>query len=155
MTEGTARPALARLFAMAFRDLIDDLHDRLAQRGWSDVRPPYGFVLLAAREQPTTAAELATLLGISKQATSQLLEAMSAAGYVRREPSAVDRRQRAVVLTSRGRRLLAAVEDIYQELDAEWADLIGRTALEEVRSALTRVLLERHDGRLPPVRPGW
>ena len=134
---------------MAFRDLIDDLHERLAQRGWSDVRPPYGFVLLAARERPTTAGELAALLGISKQATSQLIDAMSTAGYVRREPSAVDGRQRAVVLTSRGRELLAAVEAIYQELDAEWADIIGRPALESVRSSVTQVLLDRHDGQLP------
>jgi DNA-binding MarR family transcriptional regulator len=140
---------------MAFRDLIDDLHERLAERGWNDVRPPYGFVLLAARERSTTAAELATLLGISKQATSQLLDAMSSANYVRREPSAVDARQRAVVLTARGRELLAAVEAVYQELDDEWAEIIGRSALESLRTAITQVLLDRHRGQLPPVRPGW
>jgi DNA-binding MarR family transcriptional regulator len=155
VTDGATPPALARLFAMAFRDLIEDLHERLDQRGWSDVRPPYGFVLLAAREEPTTAAELAALLGISKQATSQLIDAMSHAGYVRRERSEADARERAIVLTARGRELLTAVEAIYEELDAEWADIIGRPALETLRSAVTRVLLDRHDGQLPPVRPGW
>lgn len=148
-------PALARLFAMAFRDLIDDLHGRLVQSGWTDVRSPYGFVLLAARDRPTTVAELTTLLGISKQATSQLVDAMCRSGYVRREPSATDGRQRPVVLTERGQELLTAVERIYHDLDDEWADVIGRKALEGMRQSLTRVLLARNDGRLPPVRPGW
>jgi hypothetical protein len=48
------RPPLARLFAIACRSLIDGLHTRLATRGWSDVRPAFGFVLLAARRAPTS-----------------------------------------------------------------------------------------------------
>ena len=39
-------PPLARLFAIAYRQLIDGLHDRLQARGWTDVRPAFGFVLL-------------------------------------------------------------------------------------------------------------
>ena len=37
---------LARLFAIAYRLLIDGLHERLRARGWTDVRPAFGFVLL-------------------------------------------------------------------------------------------------------------
>ena len=44
-------PPLARLFAIGYRLLIDQLHDRLRALGWTDVRPAYGFVLLAARDQ--------------------------------------------------------------------------------------------------------
>jgi len=47
-------PPLARLFAIAYRLLIDSLHDRLQAQGWTDVRPAYGFVLLAARDQPAS-----------------------------------------------------------------------------------------------------
>ncbi|MCU1617435.1 MAG: transcriptional regulator, MarR family, partial [Frankiales bacterium] len=43
---------LARLFAMAYRLLVDGLHERLAERGWSDVRPAFGFVLLALQGGP-------------------------------------------------------------------------------------------------------
>ena len=42
---------LARLLAMAYRQLIDDLHDRLAREGYTDVRPEFGYVLLAARKK--------------------------------------------------------------------------------------------------------
>jgi hypothetical protein len=39
---------------MAYRQLIDALHDRLAAAGHDDVRPAFGYMLLALREQPTT-----------------------------------------------------------------------------------------------------
>ena len=51
----TPDPYLARLFAMAYRQLIDGLHERLRDQGWTDVRPAFGFVLLAARAGPITA----------------------------------------------------------------------------------------------------
>ena len=74
-------PPLARLFAIAYRLLIDGLHDRLQAQGWTDVRPPYGFVLLAARDQPASVTGLASLMGMTKQAASKLVEAMVAGGY--------------------------------------------------------------------------
>ena len=67
-------PPLARLFAIGYRMLIDGLHDRLRARGWSDVRPAFGFVLLAARDQPTSVSELAEVMGTTKQAASKLVE---------------------------------------------------------------------------------
>ena len=69
---GPAAVPLARLMGMGFRLLIDDLHDRLAAQGWRDIRPAYGFALLAIRDGETTTTELARLLGVTKQATSKL-----------------------------------------------------------------------------------
>ena len=43
---------LARLFAIAYRHLVVGLHERLVARGWRDVRPHYGYVLLACRDRP-------------------------------------------------------------------------------------------------------
>jgi DNA-binding MarR family transcriptional regulator len=146
---------MARLLAMAFRQLMESLHDRLAERGWTDVRRPYGFVLLAAREGRLTAGEVTELLGMTKQATSQLLEAMEAEGLVERRPDDDDARVKRVAITDKGRRLLATVEEIYAELEQEWAEHIGPDAVEAVRSDLHRVLLGLYGGRLPPIRPVW
>ena len=77
-------PPLARLFAVGYRQLIDGLHDRLRDRGWTDVRPAFGFVLLAARDQPTSVTELAELMGMTKQAASKLVDAMVSSGYIQR-----------------------------------------------------------------------
>ena len=155
MTELPEGVPIARLLAMAYRQLVDDLHARLKERGWEDVRPAFGFVLLAARSEPTTAGALADLMGTTKQAASKLLGAMEDAGYVRRSVSAEDGRRREVELSDRGRRLLGAVEEIYAELEAEWAAVIGERNLDRVRADLTRAVAHRHDGTLPPVRPTW
>lgn len=146
---------IARLLAMAYRLLMDDLHEQLRDRGWTDVRPAFGFVLLAARDEPTTAGDLATLMGTTKQAASKLLDVMEESGYVRRSVGRGDARRREVALSARGRRLLAAVEAIYAELEGEWAAAIGDAGVAQLRRDLTRVVAARSGGTLPAVRPTW
>jgi len=144
---------LARLFAIGYRSMIDALHERLATRGWPNVRPNYGFVLLAARGPGIQASEIAALMGISKQAASKLVEAMEQAGYLRRDPHADDLRAKVVTLTASGDELLAAVEQIYAELEDEWAAILDRDRVDALRADLTTVLRATHGGRLPAIRP--
>jgi DNA-binding MarR family transcriptional regulator len=146
---------LARLFAMAFRSLIDDLHAQLAERGWRDLRPPYGFVLLAVRDQPTTATDVGRLLGLTKQAASKVLDAMEAADLVRRRSHDEDGRAKLVEITPEGRRLLRDVETVYAELEAGWAAVVGAERLEALRRDIAAVLRAQNDGELPPIRPTW
>lgn len=147
------RVPLARLFAVGYRVLVDGLHRRLAERGWTDVRVNHGFVLLAARAGGLRGADVAALLGVSKQAASKLLDGLVDAGYITRERHARDDRAKLVRLTDRGHALLAAVEEIYTELESEWAGLIGVAAVESVRGDLTAVLQRAHGGRLPVITP--
>jgi DNA-binding MarR family transcriptional regulator len=149
------RIPLARLFATAYRDLIDRLHERLRERGWNDVRPAFGFVLLAARDEHTTVTEIAELMGATKQAASKLAAAMVDAGYLVPAGDADDARQRPLRLSRRGRRLLAEVEAISGELEREWATHIGATAVERLRRDLTRAVSAGHGGEMPAVRPTW
>lgn len=144
---------LARLLGMAFRQLVDDLHDQLVQRGWTDVRESYGFVLLAIRDSETSTTELAGLLGVSKQATSKLLEAMEEGGYVSRRDAEADRRIKLVSLAPRGTELLREVEQIYRDLEAAWVAEIGAGAVTKLKRRLEQVLRSRHDGELPRLRP--
>lgn len=111
--------------------------------------------MLAARGAPTTSTELAAIMGTSKQAASKLVDTMESAGYVRREVASDDGRSHPVVLTRRGERLLAAVEEIYVELEQEWEDIIGAARVRSMRGDLVRVLRTGDDGALPPVRPTW
>lgn len=158
--EGTPRSEspipLARLMAMAFRDLIDSLHACLADRGWTGVRPAYGFVLLAARDHGTSGTQIAALLGMTKQAASKLVDAMSDAGLVERRAVNDDARAKRVELTTTGRRFLADVEQIYADLEAGWAETLGGVdRVERLRADLLAVLRASHDGTLPAIRPTW
>ena len=149
-----AQPPLARLFAIAYRQLITDLHAELARRGWTDVRPAYGFALLALREGPLSGGELGALMGMTKQAASKLVEALVDAGYARRGESTGDARVRPIELTDRGRLLQTTAEDIYRDLEDRWAETIGDDRLAALRADLIRVT-STEDGELPPVRPLW
>jgi DNA-binding MarR family transcriptional regulator len=143
---------LARLFALGYRALIDGLHEELPRRGWPDVRPAFGFVLLALRDSPASLRDLPTTLGTTKQAVSKLVDAMVEAGYVERGTDPDDARAKRVQLSSRGRQLLAAVEEVYADLEREWATVLGEERLVGLRADLTAVLRTTAGGRLPPVR---
>jgi DNA-binding MarR family transcriptional regulator len=140
---------------MAYRMLIDGLHERLQAEGWNDVRPAFGFVLLACRDRPTTATELAALIGTTKQGASKLVDAMVTSGYVKRGVGEADGRHRPVHITARGKRLLTTVERLYADLEAKWAEVIGASEVERLRSDLVQVVTAAHGGELPPVRPTW
>lgn len=146
---------LARLMAMAFRTLIDNLHARLAQNGWREVRPVYGYVLLAARDASMTVTSVAALLGVTKQAASKLVESMVSDGYLLRGEHPEDARSKRLRLSAKGARLLATVESTYAEIEAEWASIIGVAAVERMRSDLTRALRGLHGDKLPAIRPTW
>ena len=145
---------LARLVAIAYRQLITDLHAELAAQGWIGVRPAYGFALLSLRDGPLTGGELGVALGMTKQASSKLVDTLVEEGYVCRCPPARDGRVRPVELTERGRGLLAASETIYHSLENRWAEVIGPARLAALREDLVAVV-RQEDGELPPVRPLW
>jgi len=152
-TAAEAPTPLARLLVMAYRQLIDALHERLAAAGYEDVRPAYGYVLLAVRDKPTTAAEVVSLLGVTKQATSKLIEEMEHGGYVKRDVHGDDARAKAIAITPRGKRFLGVVESIYRDLEAEWARATSRKRVETLRADLRAIVEAAHGGTLPPVRP--
>jgi len=151
-TTAPAGPPLARLFAMAYNSLIDALHVELAARGHKDVRPSFGCVLLAVRQAPATSKHITGLLGVSKQATSKILELMEGTGYVRRETDPEDARASLVSLTRKGETLLETVDQIYRHLESRWAKILSPGRLEALRSDLQKVLKHENRGHLPPVR---
>ena len=143
---------LARLFAMAYRLLVDQLHERLADRGWTGVRPAFGFVLLALRDGPASLRDLSDVLGTTKQAVSKLVDAMVAAGFAQRVADPGDARAKRVQLSARGRALLSDVEAIWADLEAGWAQALGHARLDDLRADLETVLRAAHGGSLPAVR---
>jgi DNA-binding MarR family transcriptional regulator len=143
---------LARLFAMAYRLLVDELHVRLADRGWTGVRPAFGFLLLALRDGPVSLRELPDALGTSKQAVSKLVDAMVVAGLAQRVADPGDARAKRVQLSARGRTLLSDVEEIWADLEAGWAHTLGGARLDDLRADVETVLRAAHGGSLPAVR---
>ncbi|WP_296152325.1 MULTISPECIES: MarR family transcriptional regulator [unclassified Pseudonocardia] len=142
---------LALRLLAAFRDLVDDLHVELAQRGHGDARPLHGFALQAIGPAGATAVELGERLGVSKQAAGKTVDALVDRGYVRRDADPGDARRKIVTVTARGHEMLALSADIFGRLRDERAAGIGddMPAFETALRALAPDLGSGLDS------PGW
>jgi DNA-binding MarR family transcriptional regulator len=110
---------LALLLLGGFRTLVDETHALLAERGHPEARPAHGFALQAVGAG-ATASQVATRLGVSKQAAAKTIVRLEAQGYVTRTGDPDDARRRTVVATARGRDLLAASATAFDEVVARW-----------------------------------
>jgi DNA-binding MarR family transcriptional regulator len=122
-----------------FRSLIDDLHAELARQGHPDVRPMHGFVFQAIGRDGTTAVELGRALGISKQAAGKTVDTLERLGYVRRERDPGDGRRMLVRLTDRGVDCLIKSAQIFDQLRAQWATIVGGERLRALEDDLRKV----------------
>src|SRR6476659_4869149 len=121
---------LPLLLIGAFRALIDELHDDLAQRGHPDVRPLHGFALQAVGTGATT-SELGRRLGVSKQAAAKTVAGLERLGYVAR-----DARAQRIVRTARGDELLALSAETFARLRARWRHELGAVELAGLEAGL-------------------
>jgi len=142
---------LPLLLIGAFRALIDELHDDLAQRGHPDVRPLHGFALQAVGTGATT-SELGRRLGVSKQAAAKTVAGLERLGYVAREADARDARAQRVVRTARGDELLALSAETFARLRARWRRELGAVELAGLEAGLA--LMAGPSAKLGDL-PGW
>ncbi|MFC5667538.1 MarR family winged helix-turn-helix transcriptional regulator [Kitasatospora misakiensis] len=110
---------------LAFRTIIDELHERLAGEGHPELRPMHGFVFQAIGPDGTTAVELGRRLGVSKQAAGKTVEQLERLGYVERGSDPADARRKVVRLTARGVDCLVRSARIFEELRREWVGQLG------------------------------
>jgi DNA-binding MarR family transcriptional regulator len=110
--------------------------EALAGAGCTDM-PRLGSRLVGglARYGPSP-GDLADALGISKQATSQLIDTLVVRGYVERRPHPEDRRRMVVDLTPRGRTMAEVIGAAVASVDAELVARVGVEAVAGLRVAL-------------------
>src|SRR5262245_27283526 len=115
---------------------FEELHRRLAERGFADIRRAHGCVFRWVEPDGTRLTELAELAGHSKQAVGEFVCDLEARGYVERVPDPVDGRAKIIRLTEQGREAKATALEIFAEIEEEWAERIGRERAEALREAL-------------------
>jgi DNA-binding MarR family transcriptional regulator len=146
----------AMLLAMGFRAMTDRFHELLAAEGREPLRPAHGFAFRVLQEAGTlSVTELAARLGVTKQATSKLLDELVEWGYVRRAPDPSSGRTKAVALTDRGRRYLDRADELWQVVEGEWGALVGERALADAKRVIAAYVEQRANGEAPALRPSW
>src|SRR4051812_31138738 len=133
--------SLGFLLAKASARWNERLARAFAERGFGEVRPAWGSVLLPLYERDgLRMGELARRSRLAKQTLTTLVPQVERAGLIVRERDPDDARAWRVLLTERGRELEAAADQVLRDLDASVAEHLSREATEELRRALRGVM---------------
>jgi DNA-binding MarR family transcriptional regulator len=127
---------LAILLREPFRAATERLHQRFAERGHPEIRPPHGSVMQFLDDDGTRVSVLAEQAQMTKQSMAELVVYLERLGYVERTPDPSDRRAKLVRATPRGRELYAIARDFVAEIEAEWTRRLGKAKMRRLRELL-------------------
>ena len=130
-------------------ELVDGIQAGVTERGFDDVRPVHGFAFTLLSAAPATTAQLAKHLGITKQATSELVQYLVDRGYLTRVPDPTDRRARLLVLTDRAHDCTRAAQQAAERTVERWERRVTLAQAAALREALTA------SAGPGPLRPAW
>lgn len=131
---------LAYLLLRASRWFDRQLLERLEARGWPRLSSAQSLVFPHLTTQGISSAALARALGVSRQSTHELIGGLQRLELVQSTEDPTSRRQRRLVLTSRGRALAADATRILTDLENELAQG-GEDETDGVDTAALRRLL--------------
>jgi len=112
------RASLGFLLAKASQRWNELLYAHFSERGYSEVRPAYGSILLPLFEEDgLRIGALGRRARLAKQTMTTMIRLMERDGLVIREPDPDDGRATRVRLTPRARRFRPVAEEVLAELD--------------------------------------
>jgi DNA-binding MarR family transcriptional regulator len=119
--------------------VASELHRRLREQGFDEVRPAHGCVFRFVEPAGTRLTVLAEQSGLTKQAVGEVADDLQRLGYVERSADPADGRAKLIRLTERGARSREAAFRIMDEIEAEWAERYGEDAMATLRELLEAV----------------
>jgi DNA-binding MarR family transcriptional regulator len=135
------RNDLGFLLAKATQRWNELLAERFAARGYGDVRPSYGSVLLPLYEEDgLRMGELAARARLSKQTMTQMIARLERDGLVERRSDPGDGRATLIYLTARARHLEPVVAAVLTELDRLVKQRLGTGRLAVHKDALRELI---------------
>jgi DNA-binding MarR family transcriptional regulator len=124
VAEGAAR---ARVYA------------QMPAAGFPELRPAHSSLLRNLSEAGLRVSELAERAQVTKQSMGYLADSLAAADYVTLEPDPTDRRAKRVLLTVKGRAAADAMVRISAEVERDFAGLIGKPEMTQLRTLLEQL----------------
>jgi len=137
-----SRPLIGLLLRLLYQHYSQDIDVALREAGFDDIRPPHANVFPFVPPEGITVSGLAQLARVRKQTMAEAVNDLERLGYVERRPNPNDRRSRLVFLTERGASVRPVTHAAAERVEQQWAQLTSPEELEELRSALLRLLGE-------------
>jgi DNA-binding MarR family transcriptional regulator len=132
---------LGFLLAKASKRWNELLAERFAERGFAEVRPSYGSVLVPLLEEDgLRMGQLAARSRLTKQTMTTLVRLVERDGLVVRRPDPDDGRAARVHLTDRAEAFRPIAEETLAELDARVAERLGEHRATALQAALQEVM---------------
>lgn len=132
-------PLIGALLRIPWELLRHRQLEGLRARGFTDVHEAYLSVFQWPGPQGLRPVELAARTRMSRQALNHLLGQLESGGYLQRHHDPKDGQAKRIELTRRGETLGLALREVVAEVEREWAQQIGHTRLEQLRSILTEL----------------
>ena len=137
------RTNLGFLLAKASQRWNELLHEQFVTRGFGEVRPAYGSLLVPLFEEDgLRMGELARRARLSKQTMTTMVRLLERDGLVTREPDPADGRAALVRLTRRARAFRPVAEEVLGNLEARVADRLTQKEATALKSALSKGVIE-------------
>lgn len=138
-TAAPGPPLIGALLRMPWETVRERMLSGLHARGYTDLVAAHLNVLQYPGPENERPSDLATRIGMTKQALNYLLGQMEQLGYLVRQGDDEDQRSRRIRLTPRGRAAIAAIRDIVGEVEAEWERRLGARQFGQLKDLLTRL----------------
>jgi len=126
---------MGRMLLLARKDFIERLSQAMQDRRAE--LPKASVTLLPFIDlEGTRSTEIARRMGVSKQAAAKAVKALESTGLTMRAPDETDARAFRVCFTPKGLRYMMKLHDAIDQVELEYAKLLGAAQIEALRQAL-------------------
>ncbi len=132
-------PRVGALLRLAWQRIRNRIYSGVQADGYDDLNPAHVALFRYEGLHGQRPTQLAESMQITKQSVNDLIRHLEQCGYAELRPDPSDKRARLLCLTSRGRRLEAAVQKHAREAESELEGELGRDRLHELLSALRQI----------------
>ncbi|WP_228538814.1 MarR family winged helix-turn-helix transcriptional regulator [Nocardia sp. XZ_19_385] len=139
MTRSAQDLDLGILLGLGYQHFVHEMREALAEKGFGDAGPSYGYVFRSLDLRAMNISELADRLTITKQGAAQLVDEMEKRGYVERRPDPGDRRAKLLYLSDKGNNALAAARRFHRDLERKLVKAHGAEAVRTLRTLLEAI----------------
>jgi DNA-binding MarR family transcriptional regulator len=146
-----SRIPLPALMELAVDAMWTDFRASLLEAGITDVRPTHGCVFRFLHGDGMRLTDLAALAGLTKQSVGEIVDDLTALGYIERYPDPTDKRAKLLRLTAKGTAAQATGFSLFSKLEGEWAEAFGDDDIAVLRALLERVALAKAPGAVPEI----
>lgn len=131
---------LLRQVVRLFRLINDETVSRMQARGVAGMMPSYPRLLGNLDTEGTRITGLARRMGVTRQAVAQLAKEIEAAGFIERRPDPDDGRGVIIAFTPKGRKALSVAVTVMDEIERDYAAVIGHKRLSALKQDLKAIL---------------